>query len=126
VHAGGIGPAEALTVRTDLRVAWRVFPEVDPDLPAALLPADWPRVRARRVFIEIYDLLGPLAELRFRQILAATDPALAELTSHFTSASVAELHAHITDTAHGDTPFERATAARLLEASRNGKGGRRH
>src|SRR6478609_6126794 len=27
VHAGGIGPAEALTVRTDLRVAWRVFPE---------------------------------------------------------------------------------------------------
>ncbi len=125
VHAGTIGPAEALILRTDLRVAWRDFPEIDPELPAALLPGDWPRTRARRCFVEIYDLLGPLAELRFRQILGVSDPDLAQLASHFTSASVAELSAHITDTAHGDTPFERAAAARLLEASRNGGSGRR-
>lgn len=117
VHAGDIGPAEALVVRTDMRVAWRDFPENDPDLPAALLPADWPRDRARRCFVEIYDLLGPLAELRFRQILAVTDPDLAELASHFTSASVAELYEHINDTVRGDTPFERATAARLIESA---------
>src|SRR5690606_8130028 len=38
LDAGLIGPAEALRARTELRVAWRSFPETDPDLPAEFLP----------------------------------------------------------------------------------------
>jgi phenylacetic acid degradation operon negative regulatory protein len=30
--------------------AWRRFPFLDPDLPAELLPADWPRPRAHDLF----------------------------------------------------------------------------
>ncbi|MDQ0381303.1 phenylacetic acid degradation operon negative regulatory protein [Amycolatopsis thermophila] len=66
---GLIGPKQALRTRTELRVDWRHFPETDPDLPAELLPRGWDRARAQRVFVQIYDRLGPLAEIRFRQIL---------------------------------------------------------
>ncbi|MFE0417258.1 PaaX family transcriptional regulator [Streptomyces tendae] len=114
--AGLISPAEALRTRTELRVAWRRFPETDPDLPAELLPSDWDRPRAQQVFLEIYDRLGPLAELRFRQILGTVSPELAELASHHDSAAIADLYASLGDRrAHGDTPFERATAARRLD-----------
>ncbi|MFJ1764792.1 PaaX family transcriptional regulator C-terminal domain-containing protein [Amycolatopsis sp. NPDC088138] len=120
LDAGLISPAQALRTRTELRVDWRRFPETDPDLPAELLPAGWARDRAQKVFLQIYDRLGPLAELRFRQVLAATDPALAEFASHHDSAKVAALFATMGD--HhpaGDTPFEQAAEARRLdEASR--------
>jgi phenylacetic acid degradation operon negative regulatory protein len=115
VAAGRIGPAEALRLRTALRVDWRRFPETDPDLPAELLPADWPRARAQRVFVQIYDGLGPLAELRFREVLARSDPALAALARHHDSATVAELYAGLGERMpRGDTPFERAAEARML------------
>jgi phenylacetic acid degradation operon negative regulatory protein len=32
--------------------AWRKFPFLDPDLPAALLPAGWPRQQAHALFVE--------------------------------------------------------------------------
>ncbi|MFI1757939.1 hypothetical protein [Streptomyces sp. NPDC020571] len=61
----------------------------------------------------IYDRLGPLAELRFRQILGTVSP---ELASHHDSAAVADLYASLGDgRAHGDTPIETATAARRLD-----------
>ncbi|MFD2399698.1 PaaX family transcriptional regulator C-terminal domain-containing protein [Prauserella oleivorans] len=120
LEAGLIGPAQALRTRTELRVDWRRFPETDPDLPAELLPEDWDRPRAQRVFVQIYDRLGPLAELRFRQILGTVAPELAELASHHDSATVARLFASLGDRrAHGDTPFEQAAQARrLAEATR--------
>ena len=127
VRAGRIGPAEALLTRTGLRVDWRDFPETDPDLPTPLLPADWARPRARRCFTEIYDLLGPLAELRFRQIIAVSDPELAELASHHDSATVARLHAELGNgSARGDTPFERAAEARRLAGVLPGRKRREH
>ncbi|MFD2415153.1 PaaX family transcriptional regulator [Amycolatopsis pigmentata] len=117
---GMISPAQALRTRTELRVDWRRFPETDPDLPAALLPPGWARDRAQKVFLHIYDRLGPLAELRFRQLLATADPALAELASHHDSAKVAALFAELGGRrAAGDTPLERATAARRLEEARH-------
>ncbi|WP_413755596.1 PaaX family transcriptional regulator C-terminal domain-containing protein [Streptomyces sp. MMBL 11-3] len=121
LDAGRIGPAEALRTRTELRVAWRSFPESDPDLPAVLLPDEWERPRAQRIFVQIYDRLGPLAELRFRQILATVSPDLAELASHHDSAAVAALYASLGERrAHGDTPFEQAAQARRLdEATRS-------
>lgn len=116
VCAGRIGPAEALLVRTRLRVDWRPFLETDPDLPRELLPAGWARKPAQRVFLEIYDRLGPLAELRFRQVVARVDPSLAELATHHGSAAVAELHAGLGERRpRGDTPFERAARTRSLD-----------
>ncbi len=116
VAAGRIGPAGALRLRTELRVDWRRFPETDPDLPAELLPADWPRERAQQVFVQIYDRLGPLAELRFRQLLGTVSPELAPLARHHDSALVAELYAQLGERrAQGDTAFERAAQARRLD-----------
>jgi len=115
VEAGRVGPADALRLRTALRVDWRRFPESDPDLPAELLPADFPRAGAQRVFAQIYDRLGPLAELRFRQLLGAVSPELAALARHHDSATVAELYAQLGERrARGDTAFERAAQARRL------------
>jgi phenylacetic acid degradation operon negative regulatory protein len=37
-------------MQTLLVHAWRKFPFLDPDLPAELLPADWPRRRAHELF----------------------------------------------------------------------------
>ncbi|WNE95168.1 PaaX family transcriptional regulator C-terminal domain-containing protein [Streptomyces luomodiensis] len=122
LDAGLISPAEALRTRTELRVAWRSFPETDPDLPAELLPSAWDRPRAQRVFVQIYDRLGPLAEVRFRQILATVAPELAELVSHHDSAAIAALYASLGDRrAHGDTPFEQATQARRLAEAAHAK-----
>jgi phenylacetic acid degradation operon negative regulatory protein len=117
VEEGRIGPADALRLRTGLRVDWRRFPETDPDLPAELLPADWPREGAQRVFVQIYDRLGPLAELRFRQLLGSVSPELAPLARHHDSATVAESYAELGERRpRGDTAFERAAQARRLEA----------
>lgn len=88
VRAGRVGPAEALVARTHLMTAWRAFPDVDPGLPAALLPADWPLPAARSLFVEVYDGLGPLAEQRFAQLVGRHDPALADLAAHRTSADI--------------------------------------
>jgi phenylacetic acid degradation operon negative regulatory protein len=116
VEAGRIGPADALRLRTGLRVDWRHFPETDPDLPAPLLPEDWPRPAAQQVFVQIYDRLGPLAELRFRQLLGSVAPELADLAEHHDSAKVAELYAGLGERRpRGDTAFERAARARRLD-----------
>jgi phenylacetic acid degradation operon negative regulatory protein len=37
-------------MQTLLVHAWRKFPFLDPDLPAELLPSDWPRRRAHELF----------------------------------------------------------------------------
>ncbi|RBM21022.1 PaaX family transcriptional regulator [Prauserella sp. PE36] len=89
VAAGAVGPAEALIGRTLLMTEWRAFPDLDPDLPGELLPDDWPRREARQCFIDIYDTLGPIAEQRFRQLLAPHAPALADLAAYRTSDDIA-------------------------------------
>ncbi|GAB3577558.1 PaaX family transcriptional regulator C-terminal domain-containing protein [Amycolatopsis endophytica] len=119
---GLIGPKQAMRTRTELRVDWRHFPETDPDLPAELLPPGWDRARAQRVFVQIYDRLGPLAEIRFRQILGSVAPELVEYASHHDSATVAERFETLGDRrAHGDTPFEQAAAARRIAEAARGR-----
>ncbi len=75
--AGAISPMDALVARTRVMNEWRAFPAMDPDLPAELLPPAWPRAAARELFIACYDLLGPLAARRIRQIIARYSPELA-------------------------------------------------
>lgn len=44
-------PEACFRQQTLLVHAWRKFPFLDPDLPAELLPADWPRQRAHELFV---------------------------------------------------------------------------
>jgi phenylacetic acid degradation operon negative regulatory protein len=91
VTSGDVTPSAALSARVKVFESWREFLGLDPDLPVKLLPDDWPRAEARAMFAALYDELGPLAELRFRQIVAAHDPDLAEHARHHSSADWAEV-----------------------------------
>jgi phenylacetic acid degradation operon negative regulatory protein len=105
--AGRISPVEALVARTRVMDEWRAFPGLDPDLPGELLPDAWPRAAARELFIAAYDLLGPLAAHRVRQIIARYSRELAAKAAYHSS--------ELTTVAAGG---DRVTAA-------SGDGGRR-
>lgn len=51
------GLTDEAAFATHLRVidAWRVFPRIDPGLPASLLPADWPAAEAWKTFAGVHD-----------------------------------------------------------------------
>ncbi|MGW0684003.1 PaaX family transcriptional regulator [Streptomyces sp. NPDC002754] len=83
--AGQVGSAEALSVRTKVKEEWLQMVSTDPELPADLLPADWPGHAARALFAQVYDALGPLAEVRVRQVVAEHEPALAVEANHRTT-----------------------------------------
>jgi phenylacetic acid degradation operon negative regulatory protein len=83
--AGRISPVEALVARTHIMDEWRAFPALDPDLPGELLPDEWPRGTARDLFISTYDLLGPLAAHRVRQIIARYSSDLAARAAYHSS-----------------------------------------
>ena len=85
VRSGDIGASEGLVARTTIIDTWRNMPNLDPELPAELLPPDWPRHRARQLFVEIYNGLGDLAEMRIRQILTEFSPKLAKSATHHTT-----------------------------------------
>jgi len=88
VRAGAFGPADAFLARTSVMSTWNALRHLDPDLPGELLPPDWPRPRARAVYVAIYDSLGPLGEQRFREIVGEIEPELAELATHHTSTRI--------------------------------------
>lgn len=62
VRAGRISGAAAVRARTEIMDGYRHIPLLDPQLPVELLPAGWPRARAREVFVEIYDGLAEPAQ----------------------------------------------------------------
>ena len=64
---------------------WRAFPAMDPDLPDELLPRPGRAAAARELFIACYDLLGPLATRRVRQIIARYSPELAGRAAYHSS-----------------------------------------
>jgi phenylacetic acid degradation operon negative regulatory protein len=76
-EAGQVSIADALVARTRVMNEWRAFPALDPDLPDELLPPTWPRATARELFVACYDLLGPIATRRVRQIIARYSSELA-------------------------------------------------
>jgi len=73
---------DAFVRRTQLMDAWRTAIRSDPELPAELMPAGFPREAARAMFIEAYDRLGPLAAERLRQIVAEVSPGIAPHLRH--------------------------------------------
>lgn len=48
-------PEACFRQQTLLVHAWRKFPFLDPDLPAELLPGDWPREQAHELFVSSHD-----------------------------------------------------------------------
>lgn len=85
VRRGALTTSEALIARTGVMDSWRNFLGVEPDLPAELLPEDWPRARMRSLFLELYDCLAPVAKARCEQIVAEHAPELAHLVTHHTT-----------------------------------------
>ena len=88
VTAGSLGSAQALRARTTLMEAWRNFRTRDPGLPGELLPEGWPQAAARQLFIGLYNGLGPLAAVRFRQMLSESAPELVDLVRHYDTESL--------------------------------------
>ncbi|KAA9149988.1 PaaX family transcriptional regulator [Microbacterium lushaniae] len=80
--AGDTDPREALLLRTKLTNDWLAFRLSDPELPADLLPEDWPRSRARALFLELYDRLGPKAAAHVRHLIARYDESLSRIVTH--------------------------------------------
>jgi phenylacetic acid degradation operon negative regulatory protein len=58
-------PAACFRQQTLLVHAWRRFPFLDPDLPATLLPARWPRDRAHALFVDRHERWQPTARAHF-------------------------------------------------------------
>src|SRR4029453_2433836 len=79
VHDQAIPDWEALVVRVEAWARWRTLAFPHPGLPAGLLPSDWPRRRARELFVEVYNGLGPAAERRVSELVGSvrgvTSPA---------------------------------------------------
>jgi phenylacetic acid degradation operon negative regulatory protein len=88
---GSVSPVQALRIRTAIMDDWRTIPDADPRLPAALLPADWPRREAFDLFAEVYDELAPLAAMRVRELVARHSPDLAVLVRPRTTDELLEL-----------------------------------
>lgn len=85
LSTGNASYDNALVERTRMVNKWLTFRTEDPELPAELLPEDWPRTEAHRVFLAVYDRLGAEAEELFRKIVAKADPELSKLVTHITS-----------------------------------------
>ena len=62
LHAARLSPAEAFFVRTLLIHEYRKVLLRDPNLPQALLAADWPGLRARQLCEALYGQLLPSSE----------------------------------------------------------------
>lgn len=79
------GVTNPLVTRTRIVNRWLTLRTMDPNLPAEVLAADWPRGRAHQIFIALYDRLGQGAAAEFREVVSRHDAELADLTAYFTS-----------------------------------------
>ena len=71
ITAGRVSGAEAVKARTEVMGMTGYFLVIDPLLPAGMMPPDWPRARAREVFIAVYDGLAEPAEEHVRAVVAS-------------------------------------------------------
>lgn len=75
IAAGRVTGAESVRARTDVMDVYRRFPLLDPLLPTELMPPEWPRTRAREVFVEVYDGLAGPAQAHVRAVVASSGDA---------------------------------------------------
>lgn len=94
IAAGGVTGAAAVRTRTEVMDIYRRFPVLDPMLPAELMPRDWPRARAREVFVAVYDGLAEPAEQHVRAVVArVADEPCGDIRAH----TVAEMSLDISN-----------------------------
>lgn len=86
IRAGKITGAAAVRARTEIMDAYRRFPFIDPQLPIELMPAGWPRARAREVFVAVYDGLAEQAQEHVRAVVARfSDSPRPDIQAHTTA-----------------------------------------
>jgi phenylacetic acid degradation operon negative regulatory protein len=68
---GEVPPSEALIQRAELVDDWRKFARDDPDLPEQFMPDDFPRARARELFLTTYQALAQPATAQFDAVVRA-------------------------------------------------------
>lgn len=86
IRAGQVSGAAAVQARTEIMDAYRQFPIVDPELPIELMPANWPRAKAREVFVAVYDGLAAQAQEQVRTLVSRfSDSACHEIRAHSTA-----------------------------------------
>ena len=73
VARGTLTGAAALRTRTEMIDAYRGFLMLDPRLPVELMRPDWPRARARDLFVTVYDGLAEPAQQYVRDVVALVD-----------------------------------------------------
>ena len=61
-------PEAVFAAQTMLVHEWRKFPFLDPDLPAEMLPAGWPRERAHDLFADRHEAWSTTAQDYFRSL----------------------------------------------------------
>lgn len=83
VRAGGVDDARALVARTGLMDVWRGLVLRHPDLPADVLPADWPVPAARDLLVEVHAALGPAARRRLVEVAAPSWPDAHRWVTYF-------------------------------------------
>lgn len=86
VARGEVDGPRALVARTSIMDSWRRFADLDPDLPAHLLPAPWPRPQARELFLRVHTALGPLAQARLVELTTPYWPDAASWITHYWAA----------------------------------------
>lgn len=92
IAAGSVTGAAAVRARTEVMNVYRRFPILDPMLPMALMPPDWPRQRATETFVAIYDGLLRPAQDHIRDVVTRmTDGPCPDIRAH----TVADLAAGV-------------------------------
>ena len=72
---------------------YRRFPILDPMIPDRLMPPDWPRRRAREVFVAIYDgLLQPAQHHVRTTVTGMTGEPCPDIQAHTVAAMAAGVH----------------------------------
>jgi phenylacetic acid degradation operon negative regulatory protein len=89
VRAGRVTGVAAVRARTQIMEGYRRFPLIDPQLPIELMPARWPRSRAREVFGAVYDGLAAKAQDHVRAVVTAVDASLARYVRAHTTSQMA-------------------------------------
>jgi phenylacetic acid degradation operon negative regulatory protein len=68
-------PEAVFRAQTLLVHTWRKFPFLDPDLPEAVLPSQWPRMRAHDIFQDRHGAWHSTAQEYFRSLEAVNRAA---------------------------------------------------
>ncbi|MGI9608512.1 MAG: PaaX family transcriptional regulator [Acidimicrobiales bacterium] len=71
-----ISPADALTLRTLMVDDWRRVALRSPELPAKLIPDDWPATDARSIAAAIYRRLADPSETHLTEMLGVPPPGV--------------------------------------------------